>query len=69
MNAGSISNAYRSFSTQTAQRMPEAAEMQKGGGDNDGDADDRGAAAVQSTPSPTVNTSGQQIGRLINVTA
>lgn len=69
MDASSISNAYRSYSPQTAQRIPEAAEIQKSGRDNDGDADDRGAPSVQSAPAPTVNTSGQQIGRLINIAA
>ena len=66
MNVSSISNTYSNFSTQAIQRTPEAAEVQKNGRDNDGDADDGGANTVKAVQ-PTVNTSGQTIGQLINV--
>jgi hypothetical protein len=69
MNVGSVSTTYGNSSSQAMQRIPESAEVTKAGGDNDGDADDGGAKAVQAAPAPTVNLSGQRIGQLINVTA
>lgn len=69
MNVGSASSAYGNFSTQAFQRTPEAAEVQKSGRDNDGDSDDGGASTVKSAPAPTVNTNGQKIGQIINVSA
>lgn len=51
------------------QRTPETAEVKKGGRDNDGDADDGGAANVQPPPTPTVNLNGQQVGQVINARA
>jgi len=68
MNVNSVGNAYIPIQTQAAQRSPEAGEVPGAGGDNDGDADDRGAKAVQA-PQPTVNLNGQKVGQLINVTA
>lgn len=67
MNIGSAVNAYASLSSQATQRTPESAEINKAGGDNDRDKDD--GSSVKSQPSPTVNTSGQQVGQIINVTA
>ena len=62
MNIGTVSSA---ISSQSLQRQPEAAEV-KGRPENDGDADD-GTKSVRKTP--TVNTSGQSVGNLINETA
>ncbi|MEI7681628.1 MAG: hypothetical protein WCK07_19665 [Betaproteobacteria bacterium] len=51
------------------QRSAEASEVKQAGGDHDGDADDGGVKAVQAAPAPTVNTSGQKLGQVINVVA
>jgi hypothetical protein len=64
-----VSSAGSTMSMQSPQRKPEAAEVRQAGGDHDGDADDGGAKAVRSAPAPTVNTSGQKLGQVINVTA
>jgi len=48
---------------------PEASEVKQTGPDHDGDADDGGAKAVKSTPTPTVNTTGQKLGQIVNVKA
>ena len=64
-----VSAAGSTQSMQGTQRMPEAAEVRAAGGDHDGDADDGGARAVKAAPAPTVNTSGQKLGQVINVTA
>lgn len=60
--------------TQTAQRGATSSEAHEVGPDVDGDGDDAGtkavkAAATQPTVTPTVNSSGQKVGTLINVTA
>jgi len=68
MDVGSVSSTYGSSQAQALQRTQEAAEVKKGGRDNDGDSDDGGVKAA-SAPLPTVNTSGQKIGQVINVTA
>jgi hypothetical protein len=67
MNVGSVSSTY-SPNAQATQKQPEAAEVRKAGRDNDGDSDD-GAAKIVQSPAPTVNTSGQKIGQIINVSA
>jgi hypothetical protein len=64
-----ISSVSSSSPVQPTQRTPEAAEVKKGGRDNDGDADDAGAKAVRPVATPTVNTSGQAIGKTISTTA
>lgn len=69
MNLSSVGNTYSQTQTQAAQRLPESAEVQKTGGDNDGDADDGGASSTQAQLSATVNLSGQKIGQQINVSA
>lgn len=53
------------------QRTPEAAEVKKGGRDNDGDADDGDSGKVQPppAPAPAVNMNGQTVGQIINVKA
>lgn len=63
MNVGSIGSAS---TYQPVQRLPEASEA-KGASDNDGDADDAGAS--KAAPAPTVNTSGQMTGQLLNAIA
>ena len=51
---------------QPVAQKPEALEARRSGPDHDGDSDDRaGAAAVK----PTVNTSGQLLGQLVNAKA
>lgn len=62
MNIGSVgsSNTY-----QPMQMMNEGSEV-KSAPDNDGDSDDGGAKVA---PTPTVNTSGQTVGQLINAIA
>ncbi|MQY51884.1 hypothetical protein HCX48_04390 [Rhodocyclus tenuis] len=67
MNIASTSAAYGTAATPVAQRSAEAAEVQKRGPDHDRDADD--ATAAVSAPAPTVNSSGQKVGQVINVTA
>ncbi|MBI3524225.1 MAG: hypothetical protein HY066_06805 [Betaproteobacteria bacterium] len=69
MNIGSVGSSYSGLTTQASQRTPEAAEVHKGGRDNDGDSDDGGVKAVKAAPAPTVNASGQKIGQVINVSA
>jgi len=67
MNIGSINGGYSPYA-QTVQRQPEAAEAKTAGRDNDGDADDGGAKALQA-PAATVNTSGQTVGQIISTSA
>ncbi len=67
MNVGSCNSG--THSTQALQHKREAAEVQKGGRDNDGDADDSGVSAAPSTPSPSVNLNGQKVGQVIDVSA
>ena len=49
----------------------ERTEATRGGRDvrNDGDSDDVAAAQTAAKPQPTANTSGQQIGAVVNTTA
>ena len=70
----SISSISSSTPVQAAPKGPavEAGEATRGGKDvsNDGDADDAGGSvALTTTPQPTTNTMGQQIGKNLNVTA
>lgn len=44
-------------------------EAREVGPDHDGDSDDAGSRAVSAAPSPTVNSSGQTTGRMVNITA
>ena len=69
MGIGNVSGVSGNAVAKALQSTPEAAEVTKGGRDNDGDADDAGASAVASTPSTTVNMSGQKLGQVINVKA
>jgi hypothetical protein len=70
MTVNSIGSSNLASQAQTAQRVPEAAEVRSAGGDNDGDSDDRGGAqAVQAAPAPSVNLNGQKLGQRINATA
>ena len=69
MSVSSVNSSNGNLSTPASRPAPEAAEVQKGGRDNDGDSDDGGAGAVKSAPSPSVNMNGQTIGKIINVTA
>ena len=67
MSIGAVSGSHAGLAAQAMQRMPEAAEVQKSGPDNDGDGDDAVQAAA--APAPTVNLNGQKLGQHINVTA
>lgn len=69
MTIGSIGSTYGVSATQALPRNAEAAEVNKGGGDSDGDTDDGGAKVAQLKPGPTVNMSGQKLGQFINVAA
>jgi len=69
MSVSSIGSTVGNFSTKALQSKSEASEAQKLGQDNDGDADDGGAASVKSTSTPTVNLNGQSIGQNINIKA
>ena len=70
MNISTVGgSSYSNLQTQAVQRSPEAAEVKKAGGDNDGDSDDGGIKTAQAAPAPTVNLSGQKIGQFINVAA
>ena len=53
--------------TPPTRQTPEAAEVRKAGPDQDRDKDDQRAAAAP--PTPSVNTQGQTVGRLINTAA
>ncbi len=68
MSVGSVGGASSATYTQAVQRQPEAAEIKKAGPDRDGDKD-AGVSTVQPNPAPTVNLSGQTVGRVINTTA
>ena len=71
MSIGSISSTPSTIPAKPVQRMPEASEIKGAGRDNDGDQDDGGAKVTRAKPAltPTVNTSGQKLGQVINVTA
>jgi len=62
MNIGSVDSTA---SYQPVQRLPEASEV-KGAPEKDGDADD---ATAKVAAAPTVNTSGQTVGQVINEVA
>lgn len=51
------------------QSVSKGGEAGEAGPDIDGDADDRGSRSTPVAPTPTVNYSGQTIGKLINVKA
>jgi hypothetical protein len=62
MNIGSVSG---SIPTQSLQRIPESSEV-KGAPDNNGDAEDTSKVVKAA---PTVNSSGQSVGNIINEVA
>jgi|APMI01.1.fsa_nt_gi hypothetical protein len=68
MSIGSVGGASNAAYTQAVQRSPEATEVKKPGPDGDRDKDD-GASKVQPSPAPSVNSSGQVVGQVINTTA
>lgn len=61
INASSANSAYAAFSLQSVQHKQNAVEKQNNASQGD--------AAVKTVPSPTINTSGQKIGGLIDVKA
>ena len=69
MDVNAVSSDVSSLLAQSAQKTPEAVEVRKTGGDNDGNSDDRGAKAAQAALAPSVNSSGQKTGQIVNVSA
>ena len=69
MSVSSVGSVSGYNPAKAVQSTPEAAEVKKGGRDNDGDADDRGTSSVKSAPPPAVNSNGLPVGQIINVTA
>ena len=69
MNVGSVNSAYGNVATQATQRKPDTAAVRNNGAGNGVKPQNGGANGVNSTPSPTVNTSGQTVGQVINVKA
>jgi len=69
MDVNSIGSSANYQGAQSAQRAPESAEVRKAGGDHDGDSDDSGATKATTTVKPSVNSSGQKTGQVINVSA
>lgn len=74
MNVDSVSTTGSTFTDASAQavqqaRHQEATETRKAGQENDGNSAEKSASIVSSAPSPSVNTSGQKVGQVINVTA
>lgn len=68
MSVNSV-NSGSSYASQI-QAQPQMHSERAGEKENDNDSDDVGAAAaVNAAPKPTVNTSGQTIGSIINVKA
>lgn len=68
-SASYVSNAFSHLQSQTIRTPVQAPQVQKLGGDGDGDSDGSRAKVAQSTLAPTVNPNGQRIGTLINATA
>lgn len=64
---GSV-NSSGPAGVQAIVRQPAAQNAQRGGADKDGDADNS-AASAPTPPQPTVNSSGQILGALLNVKA
>ncbi|MDR3738264.1 MAG: hypothetical protein P4L40_04510 [Terracidiphilus sp.] len=69
MTISSIGNSHISTQFQTPQNASRSGEAGEVGPDVDGDADDGGRKAVPASAAPTVNSSGQTVGQLINVKA
>lgn len=65
-SVGSSAVAQQYHLPQSVSKGGEAGEV---GPDVDGDADDSASRAASVAPKPTVNSSGQTIGQLINVKA
>jgi hypothetical protein len=51
------------------QAQPQVRSEQAGEREGDNDSDDMMMAAANAAPKPTVNTSGQVVGSIINITA
>ncbi len=68
MSISPISSASGNMPVQATQRSTEATEVNAGGKDRDGDSDD-GVSSASAVKPPTVNTSGQITGQIVNVTA
>jgi hypothetical protein len=74
MIISSIANPQISAQYPTPQKAVKGGEAGEVGPDLDGDADDGGrkaspAVAAPSSPAPSVNSSGQTVGTLINIKA
>jgi hypothetical protein len=69
MTISSIGSSHINTQLQAPQNASKGGEAGEVGPDVDGDADDGGRKAVPASPAPTVNSSGQTVGQLINVKA
>ncbi|MBB3261751.1 hypothetical protein F4827_006625 [Paraburkholderia bannensis] len=69
MTISSIGNNSVARQYYQTQNIPKGGEAGEVGPDMDGDADDGGARATPPASTPTVNSSGQTIGQLINIRA
>ena len=69
MDTTAVGSSASNLLAQSAQSPPEAAEVKKSGADNNGASNDRGVEALKSATAPSVNTSGQKTGQIVNVTA
>jgi len=65
----SVSTNLNSQATPPMRSPAESGEIKASGVVQDGDKDDSKAVNTSPTPAPTVNTSGQKIGQIINVSA
>jgi hypothetical protein len=69
MSISPVSSNIISQAINNTQSVPQSASKEiRGEKENDGDRDD-GASSKVTTPTPTVNTSGQTVGSTIHVTA
>jgi hypothetical protein len=69
MTISSIGNSHISTQFQAPKNASKSGEAGEVGPDVDGDADDGGRKASLASAAPTVNSSGQTVGQLINVKA
>ncbi len=69
MSISAISGVSGNLSAQAAQSTQEAPAVQTGSRDSERDPDEMRVTEQKGPPTPTVNTSGQTVGQVINVKA
>ncbi len=69
MEVNAVGSSANYLLAQSAQQLPETAEVKKSGGESDGDSDDKETKAAKAAPAASVNSSGQKTGQIINVAA